>query len=119
MTLAEGTLARTRCSACSIARATSGDDNPGSNSTSFRDQRARREVEWASVRGSTTIPHRRSLTGGAHPSSRLARMTLPSRPGDEPHHRRLRASAVGPATGSDGYPVTHGLPHVRSHPVDG
>src|SRR5512132_1991940 len=87
MTLAEGTLARTRCSACSIARATSGDDNPGSNSTSFRDQRARREVEWASVRGSTTIPHRRSLTGGAHSSSRLAPMTLPSRPGDEPPSR--------------------------------
>jgi hypothetical protein len=39
-------------------------------------QRARREVELTSVRDSTTTPHRRSLTGGAHSSSRLAPMTL-------------------------------------------
>jgi hypothetical protein len=36
-------------------------------------QRARREVEWASVWDYYDDPHRRSLTGGAHPSSRLAR----------------------------------------------
>ena len=37
-------------------------------------QRARREVEWASVWDCYDDPHRRSLTGGAHPSSRLARL---------------------------------------------
>jgi hypothetical protein len=38
--------------------------------------RARREVEWASVRDCYDDPHRRSLTGGDHSSSRLAPMTL-------------------------------------------
>jgi hypothetical protein len=49
--------------------------------------RARREVELASVQDSMTTPHRRSLIGGAHSSSRLAPMTLTHRPDDEPHGR--------------------------------
>ena len=38
----------------------------------LRNQRARREVELASVRDCHDDPHRRSHTGGAHSSSRLA-----------------------------------------------
>jgi hypothetical protein len=48
-------------------------------------------------------PHRLSLTGGAHSSSRVPprSMTLPSRPGGEPHDWRLRASTVGPTASRD------------------
>jgi hypothetical protein len=62
-------------------------------------------------------PHRRSLTGGAHPSSRLAPTTLTQlsrcgtlgcciiQAGQAPHGRVVN--------------ITHGLPQVRSDPVDG
>src|SRR6266536_616905 len=43
---------------------------------SHRTQRARREVEWASVRDCYDNPHRRSLTGGTHSSSRLVPASL-------------------------------------------
>src|SRR6266536_780560 len=43
---------------------------------SDRTQRARREVEWASVRDCYDNPHRRSLTGGTHSSSRLVPASL-------------------------------------------
>jgi hypothetical protein len=47
----------------------------------LKTQRARREVELASVRDCHDDPHRRSHTGGAHSSSRLAPVPLtPVRP---------------------------------------
>jgi hypothetical protein len=59
--------------------------------------RARREVEWASVRDCYDDPHRRSLTGGDHSSSRLAPMTLTHRPDDEPRLCRHKSRPVGPS----------------------
>jgi hypothetical protein len=52
-------------------------------------------------------PHRRSLAGGAHSSSRLAPTTLPSRRGGEPFGRCLPASQVDQAPPSPGH-VAHG-----------
>jgi hypothetical protein len=65
---------------------------------SERSHRARREVEWPSVRDCYDDPHRRNLTGGGHSSSRLAPMSLTHRPGDEPHGWcRHEPRPVGPS----------------------
>jgi hypothetical protein len=48
-------------------------------------QRARREVELASVRDCYDDPHRRSLTAAPTPRPASLPWSLPSRPSDEPH----------------------------------
>jgi hypothetical protein len=59
-------------------------------------------------------PNRRSLTGGAHSSSRLASMTpYPVAPVTNLHDGRLRATrSVRPPAATVPRPIVLGLPHV-------
>jgi hypothetical protein len=86
-------------------------------------QRARREVEWVSVRDYYDDPHRRSLTGGAHSSSRLAamRFTQSSRCRT---FQLVSACIQGRSDRHSGSSAqsrktSQRLPHVRRHPIDG
>jgi hypothetical protein len=61
------------------------------------ESRARREVEWVSVRDSTTTPIVGVSPAAPTPLPASLPYALPSRPGDEPHGARVHPRSVGPS----------------------